>query len=140
PYASERAAALAKEIMRRINEEALDASVELARERGVFPNWERSIYAKQGIRLRNGARTSIAPTGTLSIIAGTSAGIEPLFALAYRRENVLGGQTLTELNPLFLRYARQNGFYSERLVRALHAHGSLADIAEVPAHARELFR
>jgi ribonucleoside-diphosphate reductase alpha chain len=140
PYASDRAVALADELMRCVNEEARAASRGLAQERGVFPNWDRSIYAREGLRLRNATRTSIAPTGTLSILAGTSAGIEPLFALAYRRQHVLGEQTLVELNPLFLRYARQEGYYSERLVQALSASGSLDGVGEVPPAARELFR
>jgi ribonucleoside-diphosphate reductase alpha chain len=140
PYASERALALADELMRCLSENALAASRQLAGERGVFPNWDRSIYARQGLRIRNATRTSVAPTGTISIIAGTSASIEPLFALAYRREQVLGGQTLTEVNPLLLRYARQEGFYSEPFLRQLQARGTLAGLPGVPTPARELFR
>lgn len=139
PYGSERAAALADELMRCIAEAATAASADLALERGVFPNWERSIYARDGRQLRNATRTSIAPTGTLSIIAGTSAGIEPLFALAYTR-HALEGQELPELNPLFLRYARQHGFDSDELVRNLVRQGSLAGSDAVPPAARELFR
>lgn len=139
PYASRQAMALAEELMHAINEEALAASQALANERGVFPNWEQSIYAPQNLRLRHASRTAIAPTGTLSIIAGTSAGIEPLFALAYRRQ-ALGGESLLELNPLFVRYAQQQGFYSERLLRHLAAHGSLAGCEGIPAQARTLFR
>ncbi|MGE5194578.1 MAG: adenosylcobalamin-dependent ribonucleoside-diphosphate reductase, partial [Deltaproteobacteria bacterium] len=85
PYASNDAVALAGDVMRFIEDQATAASAELAAERGVFPNWDRSIYAPQGKRLRNATRTSVAPTGTIGIIAGTSASIEPLFALAYRR-------------------------------------------------------
>jgi ribonucleoside-diphosphate reductase alpha chain len=140
PYASREAGTLAENLMRCINGEALAASQELALEREVFPNWKRSIYAWEGFRLRHATRTSIAPTGTLSILAGTSAGIEPLFALAYRREHVLGEQRLVELNPLFLRYARQNGFYSERLVNGLLERGSLAGLEAVPPAAKNLFR
>jgi ribonucleoside-diphosphate reductase alpha chain len=140
PYGSPGAVTLAGELMRCIDGEALAASHGLAHERGVFPVWERSVYAPQGLRLRNATRTSVAPTGTLSILAGTSAGIEPLFALAYRRENVLGGQTLAELNPMFLRYAREQGLYSERLVRELLERGSLAGLGEAPPASRELFR
>ena len=140
PYASERALALADELMHFLDQEALAASRQLADERGVFPNLERSVDAHQGLRLRNATRTSVAPTGTISIIAGTSASIEPLFALAYRRENVLGGETLTEVNPLLLRHAREKGFHSEKFVRELQARGSLSGMADVPPEARELFR
>ncbi|MCI0465340.1 MAG: adenosylcobalamin-dependent ribonucleoside-diphosphate reductase [Gemmataceae bacterium] len=140
PYASEQALVLADELMRAVSGEALAASHQLAHERGVFPNWERSIYARQGLRLRNAARTAIAPTGTISILAGTSASIEPLFALAYRRRHVLGGETLTEVNPLLLRHARERGFYSDKFVRDLQARGSLAGMPEVPPASRELFR
>jgi ribonucleoside-diphosphate reductase alpha chain len=117
PYASDRAVALADELMRCIDGEALAASHGLAHERGVFPNWDRSIYGREGMRLRNATRTSIAPTGTLSILAGTSAGIEPLFALAYRRQHVMEEQSFLELNPLFLRYARERCFYSEGVLQ-----------------------
>jgi ribonucleoside-diphosphate reductase alpha chain len=132
PYAGDRAADLAAEVSKFLAAEALAASRQLAQERGVFPNWDRSVYRSQDLRVRNATRTSIAPTGTLSILAGTSASIEPLFALAYRREGALGGATLEELNPLFLRHARERGFYSERLVQELLARGSLSDIAGVP--------
>ena len=102
PYTDERAVTLADELMRFLDEQTLAASEELARERGVFPNWERSVYRDSRVRVRNATRTSIAPTGTLSIIAGTSPSIEPLFGLAYRRR-ALDGQTLLEWNPLVLR-------------------------------------
>lgn len=138
-YASERAVSLADELMRFINGEALAASQSLEQERGVFPSWDHSVYARKGLRLRNATRTSIAPTGTLSIIAGTSAGIEPLFALAYRR-NILDGQRLIELNPLFVRHARQQGFYSDQLVNDLRARGSLAGLDTAPQAARDLFQ
>jgi ribonucleoside-diphosphate reductase alpha chain len=139
PYATDRAVALADELMRFIAGETLAASQNLAQERGVFANWDRSVHSRKGLRLRNATRTSIAPTGTLSIIACTSAGIEPLFALAYRR-HVLGGQTLVELNPLFLRYAKQEGFYSDRLVEDLLDRGSLTGLDAVGQAARDLFR
>lgn len=141
PYASARALGLAEELMQRLAAHAWDASRQLADERGPFANWERSVYAEQKVRLRNATRTSIAPTGTISIIAGTSAGIEPLFALAYHRQHVLGGQTLAgEVNPLLVRYAREHGFYSETLVRELSARGSLAGTAGVPSDAGQLFQ
>jgi ribonucleoside-diphosphate reductase alpha chain len=140
PYASDQAVAVADELMRHIAGEALTASHQLAHERGVFPSWEQSIYAREGLQLRNATRTSIAPTGTLSLIAGTSASIEPLFALAYHRENVLDGRSLNEFNPLFLRYARRARFASNELLAALEVSGSLAKLPGVPREARELFR
>jgi ribonucleoside-diphosphate reductase alpha chain len=140
PYASDQAATVADGLMRHLDGEAMIASHALAHERGAFPNWERSVYGREGLQLRNATRTSIAPTGTLSILAGTSAGIEPLFALAYRRQHVLGGQSLVEPNPLFLRYAREHCFYSEALVQGLLARGTLAGLHEVPQEAKELFR
>jgi ribonucleoside-diphosphate reductase alpha chain len=116
---------VAEQIAAYLDEESLRMSQQLAQERGVFPNWPRSRHAEHGLRVRNATRTSIAPTGTLSIIAGTSASIEPLFALAYRRQGVLGGKTLVELNPLFLRYVRQKGFYSPQLEEHLLRSGTL---------------
>ena len=140
PYASDEAVKLAEKLMQFIRQEAQQASQDLAEERGVFPNWEQSIYKSQSLPLRNATVTSIAPTGTISIIAGASPSIEPLFALAYRRENVLGGQTLTELNPLFVDYAKEHGFYTDRLLRDLRVKGSVADIDGVPDDAKHLFR
>jgi ribonucleoside-diphosphate reductase alpha chain len=139
PYASEQAMELAETLMQSIGEQARETSAQLAQERGVFPNWQYSVHAEQGRRLRNATCTSIAPTGTISILAGTSASIEPLFALAYRR-HALDGQILVDLNPLFLQYARRQGFYSEQLVQALYRQGSLKGMAEVPASAKDLFK
>lgn len=140
PYASDRGAAVAEELMQFIAEQAQAASEELALERGVFPNWDRSIYASKGPRLRNATRTSIAPTGTIGIIAGTSAGIEPLFALAYRRAHELGTGFMTELNPLFLRHARTHGLLSEQLTNSLKSRGTLARMTEIPDTTRQLFQ
>ena len=140
PYGSDRAIALASELIKFISAQASTASQQLAEQRGEFPNWSRSIYAVQGKKMRNATLTSIAPTGTIGIIADTSAGIEPLFALAYRRQHVLGDQTLVELNPSFQRYAHQHGFYSERLEQELFKRGTLAGIQNVPASAARLFR
>lgn len=140
PYGSDPAAFLAEELARQISAHALAASQELARERGEFPNWSRSTGAPRGTRVRNATRTSIAPTGTISIIAGTSAGIEPLFALAYRRENVLDGRTLNEVNPLFLRYVRGRVADPDRLVAEIAASGSIAGVPGVPREMASLFR
>ncbi len=139
PYGSDAAESLAEELAQFLSERALAASEELARERGEFPNWGRSVYAARGLRVRNATRTSIAPTGSISIIAGTSAGIEPLFALAYRRENVLEGQTLAEVNPLLLRHLSP-GVDPERLAAEISSRGSIAGIPGIPPETRSLFR
>ncbi|MDY7030675.1 MAG: adenosylcobalamin-dependent ribonucleoside-diphosphate reductase, partial [Thermodesulfobacteriota bacterium] len=112
-YDSDEAVLRAEQIMKAIAEEAFQASQDLAEERGVFPNWENSLYKRQGIKVRNATRVAIAPTGTISIIAGTSNGIEPLFALAYRRTNVLGGRTLYECNQIFLEHIKRYGLNAE---------------------------
>ncbi len=108
PYDTEQAVALAERVMDFIHRKARSASEALANKRGPFPNWEQSIYSGQ-IKLRNATLTTIAPTGTISIIAGTSSGIEPLFALSYLR-NVLNDDKLPELHPLFLQVAKERGF------------------------------
>jgi ribonucleoside-diphosphate reductase alpha chain len=139
PYSSEQAKRLAGDLMQYIADEARFASEELARERGEFPNWSQSRYAESGRRLRNATCTSIAPTGTIGIIAGTSPGIEPIFALAYRRKHVLEGKTLTEVNPLFERYARREGLLTTALVEELSTRGTLQDLGAVSQSAKKLF-
>jgi ribonucleoside-diphosphate reductase alpha chain len=139
-YDSDAAVKLAGELAAFLSQESLAASVELAQQRGVFPNWERSVYAERGIRVRNATQTSIAPTGTISIIAGTSAGIEPLFAIAYRRQHVLEEQTLIELNPLFLQYVQEKGFNADELSRQVAAKGALAAVPGIPAKVKDVFR
>jgi ribonucleoside-diphosphate reductase alpha chain len=139
PYDSARAFALARELMRFIRDSAREASVRLARQRGVFPNFPGSVYDRPGgLRLRNATLTTIAPTGTLSIIADCSSGIEPLFALAYRRR-VLETE-LYELNKHFLAYAKKRGFYSQELLQELRRRGSLKGIKGLPRGVKRLFR
>lgn len=138
-YDSDEAVELAERVMRAIAEEAQAASVELAEERGVFPNWKGSAHQAQNRRVRNATLTAIAPTGTISIIAETSASIEPLFALAYRRTHVLGGQTLYEVNPLFLEYLDRYGLTAEDVLEAVFARGRLRDVAHVPEELKRLF-
>jgi ribonucleoside-diphosphate reductase alpha chain len=137
-YASEEALRLANELMSFIAAEALKASVHLAEARGPFPNWKQSTYAKT-LRLRNATLTSIAPTGTIGIIAGTSSGIEPLFALAYRRTNVLNQQTLTEFNPLFLRYLERRKLANNELLDAVAHYGILQEQVNVREDVRRVF-
>ncbi len=115
PYNSREAVSFAARLMRFVHRESLAASEKLARERGVFPNFEKSIYARSNHRLRNATVNTIAPTGTISIIAGCSSGIEPLFAVSFVR-NVLSGTHLFETNPLFEQMAKDRGFYSRELL------------------------
>jgi ribonucleoside-diphosphate reductase alpha chain len=139
PYDSPEALEVAGELMRFINDEALKASVELARERGVFPAFKGSIYdVPNGPRVRNATRTTIAPTGTLSMIAGCSSGIEPLFALSYTK-TVLDGTPFVEVNPYFEEAAKKGGFYSEEMMKKLAEGAHLSDIKGVPEKLRRVF-
>ncbi len=139
PYDSEEALQIASNIMHFINEEACKASIELAKQRGVFPAFEGSIYdTPDGLRLRNASCTTIAPTGTLSIIAGCSSGIEPLFALSYVR-NILDGAQLVEVTPYFEEVAKNEGFYSEEFMQQLAKGAKLHDMDGVPDNIKRLF-
>jgi len=140
PYDSEEALQLAADIMHFINDEACKASAELAKERGGFPAFEGSIYdVPDGPRPRNASCTTIAPTGTLSIIVGCSSGIEPLFALSYTR-NILDGAQLVEVNPYFEQAARDRGFYSEELMQQLADGAKLHDMnGSIPDQIKRLF-
>ena len=139
PYDSEEALKVAAEVMRFVQDEAGKASVELARERGVFPAFSGSIHDKPGgLQMRNASCTTIAPTGTLSIIAGCSSGIEPLFALSYTR-NILDGARLVEVNPYFEEAARRGGFYAKELMQKLAEGAHLSEIEGVPEESKRLF-
>ena len=139
PYNSEEALATAEQIMKFISEEAHQASAKLAAERGVFPNFAGSVYDyPSGPRLRNATVISIAPTGTISIIAGCSSGIEPLFALAFVR-NVMEGTRLLEVNPLFEQVAREQGFFSPELMEKVAQQGTLRGIQGIPEEVRQVF-
>ncbi|MBI2868379.1 MAG: vitamin B12-dependent ribonucleotide reductase, partial [Chloroflexi bacterium] len=139
PYNSAAALKTAEDVMRFVNEEALKASVELGAERGVFPAFAGSVYdVPGGLRVRNASRTTIAPTGTLSIIAGCSSGIEPLFALSFTK-NILDGAHLVEVNPYFLAAAKNGGFYSEELMQKLAGGAHLSDIGGIPERAKSVF-
>ena len=138
-YNSEEALKVASDVMCFINDESRQASEELAEERGVFPAFAGSIYdVTDGPKVRNASRTTIAPTGTLSIISGCSSGIEPLFALSYTR-NILDGTQLIEVNPYFEEVARKEGFYSEEVMKQLADGAHLSDIDEVPDQIKRLF-
>jgi len=139
PYDSEQGLVVAEEIAHFISEEADKASIELAQERGVFPAFQKSIYAlPDGPHFRNASRTTIAPTGSLSIIANCSSGIEPLFALSYVR-HILEGEEFIEVNPYFEETAESGGFYSPNLMKQLAEGKRLKDIEEVPEEIKKLF-
>ncbi|MBI2886826.1 MAG: vitamin B12-dependent ribonucleotide reductase [Chloroflexi bacterium] len=140
PYDSEEALRLAEAVMDFINRGANEASVELAGERGVFPTWEGSIYDYPGgPRYRNSTRTTIAPTGTISLIAGASSGVEPVFALSFMHHGLEGAIKERFVNPFFEAAARGQGFYSEELMDEVAAHGSCHDVAGVPEEAQRVF-
>jgi ribonucleoside-diphosphate reductase alpha chain len=139
PYNSEQGLAVAEEVAHFISAEADQASIELAQERGVFPAFQGSVYdIPDGPRFRNASRTTIAPTGSLSIIANCSSGIEPLFALSYVR-HILEGEEFVEVNPYFEEAAKKGGFYSAELMKQLAEGKRLRDIEEVPEEIKTLF-
>jgi ribonucleoside-diphosphate reductase alpha chain len=139
PYDSEEALRTGEEIMRFVRERGWAASEDLARERGVFPNFPDSRYDKPGgSRLRNATVTTVAPTGTLSLIADCSSGIEPLFALSFTR-HVLGDVDLPEISSHFLEVAKQRGFLSDMLVMRMTAGESIRQMPEVPDDVKRVF-
>ena len=142
PYDSEEALEIAEQVMGFIQRRTHNASMELALARGSFLAWEGSIYNDPGRGethpMRNSAPTTIAPTGTISIIAGASSGIEPLFALGYVR-NVMDNTRLVEGNPYFEAVARREGFYSEKLIEDIARTGTLEGL-DVPQWVKDVFR
>ena len=138
-YDSDKAVGVAYEIMQFINDKSHKASAALARERGAFPAFKGSIYDIAGSPpLRNASCTTIAPTGTLSIIAGCSSGIEPTFAIIFVR-NLFGGGRLLEVNPYFEETARKEGFYSDELMKTLACSNPLNTLSSVPDKIKRLF-
>ncbi len=139
PYNSTDAEKFTETVMKFLREKALESSMKLAEKRGAFPNFEKSIYAKQNpqLRLRNATLTTIAPTGSISIIAGCSSGIEPLFALCYVRE-VLEGKKLFELHPLLIEHARKEFVDEQALVEYIVEHGKLGE-SDFPESLKKLF-
>ncbi len=138
PYNSPKALEIGGKVMGFIQKKAREASRELALERGSFPNFEGSTLKGRWDAMRNATVTTIAPAGTISIIAGTSSGIEPLFALAFIR-HVLEGKELLEVNPYFEALAKQEGFHSEELMRKIAYSGNIQNVKEVPENIRQLF-
>ena len=138
PYDSEEGIKTAESVMNFINERSKQASIKLAEVRGTFPTFNKSIFADKGMKLRNATTTTIAPTGTISIIAGISSGVEPLFAVSFIR-NVMDNDELPEVNPLFERVAKERGFYSVELMRKIAKLGSVRHMEEIPEDVRRVF-
>ena len=139
PYNSKDAIALAEKVMKFINDEGHEASRQLARHRGPFPNFKGSIYDQRGEgEIRNATVTTIAPTGTISIIANATSGMEPLYAVSYTRK-VMEDKILREDHALFERIAKERGFYSEELMERISESGSIQGIIEIPEDIRKIF-
>ena len=140
PYDSQEGLELGRNVMRFIRDEADKMSMELAQVRGAFPAFKGSVYDEPGQPgMRNACRLTVAPTGTISMIAGCSSGIEPLFALCYHKHNILGGESLLYVDEGFARAAWDGGFYSEELMEFLADGGSLQDRDDVPGWAKRAF-
>jgi ribonucleoside-diphosphate reductase alpha chain len=142
-YNSDEGTAWGEKLMKFINDEAHNCSEQLAKQRGCFPNWVGSIWHASGRMMRNAATTTVAPTGTISIIANCSGGVEPMFSLAFLR-NVLKGQKqgerpMVEVNDTFRQVARERGFYSEELFKQIAKAGTIAHNEEIPADIRRVF-
>jgi ribonucleoside-diphosphate reductase alpha chain len=139
PYNSEEAVEVAEKVMAFIQEESKKASAELADQRGNFSTYTGSKYAGNGVgRMRNATTTTIAPTGTISIISGCSSGIEPLFAVSFVRR-VMEGTEMVEVHPLFEATAKSRGFYSPELMKRIAQTGSIREIQEIPQDIRRLY-
>ncbi|MBE0428254.1 MAG: adenosylcobalamin-dependent ribonucleoside-diphosphate reductase [Thermoleophilia bacterium] len=139
-YDSEEGLATGEKIMKFISERSIAKSREIARRRGSFPNFEGSLWQQRGLsEMRNSTVTTVAPTGTISVIAGTSSGIEPLFAISFVRD-VMEGTRLLEVNPEFKRVAIERGFYSDDLMMRIAKTGSVQDVEQIPEDVRNLFR
>ncbi|PIN81191.1 ribonucleoside-diphosphate reductase, adenosylcobalamin-dependent [Candidatus Woesearchaeota archaeon CG10_big_fil_rev_8_21_14_0_10_30_7] len=138
PYDSEQALDFAEKLMSFIQKEARKKSEELGKERGSFPNFEKSVLKDKYSHMRNATVTTIAPTGSISIIAGVSSGIEPLFAISFIRE-ALEGTSLLETNELFENLAREKGFYSKKLMHEIAKQGSIQKIKGIPKNIKQLF-
>jgi len=139
PYDSEEALELSQKVMSFIQDESKNASRELAKEKGIFPNFKGSIYnGPDGYEIRNATTTTIAPTGTLSIIADCSSGVEPLFAISFVK-NVMDSDKLVEVNKYFKKIAADEGFYSEELMEKIAETGNLKETGSVPQKYKRIF-
>jgi ribonucleoside-diphosphate reductase alpha chain len=139
PYNTEEAIAMARKVMKFIHDEGLEASRNLAIARGPFPNFTGSLFDQRGEPpIRNATVTTIAPTGTISIIGNSSSGVEPIFAVSYVRQ-VMDDDILVEVHPLFEQIARERGFYSPDLMQRIAMRGTIQDMDDIPEDVRRLF-
>tara|TARA_R110000824_G_scaffold26299_1_gene90546 strand:- start:1122 stop:3056 length:1935 start_codon:yes stop_codon:yes gene_type:complete len=138
-YATETGRQVGETIMGFIRDVADKESTNLAEERGVFPAWESSDYAKVGQKFRNACRLTVAPTGTISMLADTSSGVEPTFALAWKKMNILEGETLYYVNKYFKKDAQSYNFYSDNLMEHISNGGSIKDRSDVPDWVKNVY-
>ncbi len=138
PYNSQDAVELGRKVMRFINNESKKASIHLAELKGVFPYYDKSVFKDQEIRIRNATTTTIAPTGTLSIIAGVSSGIEPVFAISYIR-NVMDNDELIEVNSIFKKVMEEKKLYSDELMKTIASEGTLAHISDLDDDIKQVY-
>ncbi|MFC1768778.1 adenosylcobalamin-dependent ribonucleoside-diphosphate reductase [Nanoarchaeota archaeon] len=138
PYDSDEAITLADKVMGFIQRNSHEASRDIGADKGCFPAWDVSVWNEKGIKMRNSAVTTIAPTGTLSMLAETSGGIEPNFAIAYIKR-VMDGTEIVYVNRVFERVAKERGFYSEDLMRKVAKRGTLHGMDEIPEEVRRVF-
>ena len=138
-YGDEKSIRLAKDIMRFIQDESRNASKALASERGAFPNFKGSVYETTGMpAMRNATLTTIAPTGTLALIADCSSGIEPIFSLAHKR--FIMDSAIVETNKYFIAAAKKFGFFREKVMKRVYESGSISGIKSIPQRIRRIFR
>lgn len=139
PYNSEEGIRTGELVMSTIQQAAHEMSQELADERGVFPNYDLSIFKDKGVKMRNAALTTIAPTGSISMIYDVSSGVEPYFALSYFKENIMGGDSLYYGNRHLEKALKDRGIYSQELMKKIAEHGTIQDIEEIPEDIRKVF-
>jgi ribonucleoside-diphosphate reductase alpha chain len=138
PYNSEEGLAWAERIMKFIKEEALAKSIALAEQRGTFPAWQDSTHSQHNLPLRNATLLTLAPTGTVSMIADVSPSLEPNFAISFIK-NVMGDTDLVYVNKVFSKVAKKRGFYSDQLMREIAERGSIQHCQDIPEEIRNVF-
>jgi ribonucleoside-diphosphate reductase alpha chain len=141
PYNSKKAVDTAEELMKFVSREAHKASRELGEKKGSFENFKNSVWHKKKKykAMRNAAVTTIAPTGYTSIVASCSSGVEPVYAMVFKRQNSMGGVDQFEIHPMFLEEAKKRDFYSDKLIEKIFKEGSIQDIREIPEDIKKVF-